>query len=275
MRGQPVPDQRELVPAEVVVQVLEEFDERVLVVGPGTHGEHEPGIAAVGCESDSCGYRKALPAEVVMQDRSLAPERPGGPHRGEEGEPALVLEADPGLAASGVFYPEPIFLQLVRIGLVVALDRSPGRALTAPTHLAWYPPDVTWVVGDPGHRLDRLDRLDRLGHTLERPHIGGRAVGQWALCQPALDLAKVCPVELGKTTGSARSADVPPEIHSACQRSTIWRETSSSRSASAWLLPWRNSLAACLCRRSLASKSRVAPDRKLTKARWQRRACWA
>lgn len=57
---------------------------------------------------------------------------------------------------------------------------------------------MTGVVGDPGIVLDDL------GDTLKRPHVGGIAVGQWALCQPALDLAKVGLVELGKTTGSSR-----------------------------------------------------------------------
>ena len=57
---------------------------------------------------------------------------------------------------------------------------------------------MTGVVGDPGFCLDHL------GHALERPHVGGIPIGQRALCQSALDLAKVRLVELRKTTGPAR-----------------------------------------------------------------------
>jgi hypothetical protein len=91
-----------------------------------------------------------------------------------------------------------VLLHPVRDGLVVTLDRPPGGALTAPAHLAEEPPDMTGVVDDPGVCLDHL------GHTLERPHVGGTTVGQRSLREPAFDLAKVDLVELGKATGPAR-----------------------------------------------------------------------
>jgi hypothetical protein len=41
----------------------------------------------------------------VTQHRGVAFGRPGGMHYGEEAEPALVLEDDPGPPGPGVFLP--------------------------------------------------------------------------------------------------------------------------------------------------------------------------
>ena len=56
VREKTVPDQGELVVAEVTVQVLQELDERVLVVGAGTHVEHHPRVGTVGCEPHCGGH---------------------------------------------------------------------------------------------------------------------------------------------------------------------------------------------------------------------------
>ena len=84
-----------------MMEVFEELDERILVVGTGPHIEDEPGVGAVGGEADGGGHRETLPAEAVVEHGGATPGRPGRPHRGEEAEPALVLETDPGFAASG------------------------------------------------------------------------------------------------------------------------------------------------------------------------------
>jgi hypothetical protein len=44
VRRRAVPDEAELVAAEVSMEVLEELDEGLVVVGPRSHVEHEPGI---------------------------------------------------------------------------------------------------------------------------------------------------------------------------------------------------------------------------------------
>src|ERR1035437_10663373 len=86
------------------MQVFKELNEQFLVVSTRPHVEHEPGVGPIGGEADGGGHREALPAEMVMEYRGLAFRRPCRPHRGEEAEPALVLDADPCLAASGVFF---------------------------------------------------------------------------------------------------------------------------------------------------------------------------
>ncbi len=86
VRGQTVPDQGELVAANVGVQIHQELDERLVVVGAGTHVEHQPGVGPVGGKTHGGRHREALPVEVVREDRGLSFGRPGSPHRGEEAE---------------------------------------------------------------------------------------------------------------------------------------------------------------------------------------------
>ncbi len=67
---------------------------------------------------------------------------------------------------------------------------------------------------------------------------------------------------MGQATGPPRTrkAGVRPASHPACHRLTVWRDTSSSRAKSAYLLPWRNSWADRSLRRSRPSKSRDTPE---------------
>ncbi len=51
MRGQAVPDERQLVITQMLVQVFEELDERVLVVGTGSHVEDQPRIRTIGSKA--------------------------------------------------------------------------------------------------------------------------------------------------------------------------------------------------------------------------------
>ena len=133
------------------------------------------------------------------EDRRLALRRPGGPHRGEEAEPALVLEDDPGAPGPGVFFT------LGQRSLTHArwprrrARRPAGRALAAPAHLAQHPPDVPGVVLHPGHLLDHL------GHPGERPQLGREAVGLGSLLQGPGHLGQVGLAHLGRTTRLAGS----------------------------------------------------------------------
>jgi len=104
VRRESVPDEGDLVAVQVTVELGEELHEGLVVVGTRLHPKHEGCVAAVGSEAQRGRHRQALPVEVVGEDRGLPFGRPGGPHRGEEAEPALVLEDDPGVPGPGVFF---------------------------------------------------------------------------------------------------------------------------------------------------------------------------
>ena len=93
-----------LSPSEVAVEFGEELHDRLVVVGARLHAEDEGRFAAVGPKAHRGRHRQPLPVEVVGEDGGLTLRRPGGPHRGEEAEPALVLEDDPRPPGPGVFF---------------------------------------------------------------------------------------------------------------------------------------------------------------------------
>ena len=99
-----VPDERDLVAIQMAVELGEELHDGFVVVATRLHAEDEGGVAAVGPEAERGRHRQALPVEAVGEDRGLPLGCPGGPHRGEEAEPALVLEDDPGVPGPGVFF---------------------------------------------------------------------------------------------------------------------------------------------------------------------------
>ena len=181
------------------MEVFEELDERILVVGTGPHIEDEPGVGAVGGEADGGGHRETLPAEAVLEHGGATPGRPGRPHRGEEAEPALVLETDPGFPASGVFFTRghSFFTHCDR--LVIALHRSACRALTGPTHLAQDPPYVARVVGSPTASITSA--------TPVASTFGGVTVFEGALFELSLDTAQIRLVELGESAGPTPPAE--------------------------------------------------------------------
>ena len=99
-----VPDESDPVAVQVAMEFGEELHDGFVVVAPRLHAEDEGGVGAVGPEAQSGRHREALPVEVVGEDRGLPLGRPGRPHRGEEAEPALVLEDDPGVPGPSVFF---------------------------------------------------------------------------------------------------------------------------------------------------------------------------
>ena len=91
------------------------------------------------------------------------------------------------------FYPGPALLHPGGDRLVVSLDGLAGGALTAPAKRAQHLPDVAPVIGDPGRGLD-----DR-SHPIERPQVGGVAIGTRPLAERFLH-----PLELsGRQPGTA------------------------------------------------------------------------
>ena len=106
VRGEPVPDERDLVTAQMTVQLEKELHDGFVVVRARPQAEDQGGIAGVGRKADGSRHGESLPAvEAVTQHRGVAFGRPGGMHYGEEAEPALVLEDDPGPPGPGVFLP--------------------------------------------------------------------------------------------------------------------------------------------------------------------------
>ncbi len=71
---------------KVLVELFEELDQRVGVVGVVFDLEHDRGLAGIGPVGQSGGHRQAGPGEVMAQDRSLAPGSPGRPHGREKRE---------------------------------------------------------------------------------------------------------------------------------------------------------------------------------------------
>src|SRR5205809_7545422 len=78
------------------------------------------------------------------------------------------------------FYPGPGRLHPGSDRLVVSFDGLAGGALAAPAERAQDLPDVSPVVGDPGHGLDDAS------HTDEGPQVGGEALRAGTLAQRLL-----------------------------------------------------------------------------------------
>ena len=114
------------------MELAKELDQALFVVGARERPEHEPGVVAPGGVADNGRHRQPFPVEGVGEHRCLAPGRPGGPHGGDEAEPALVLEADPGFSpAGGVFILRQSSATPALYGLIVALGSTPGWTLAA------------------------------------------------------------------------------------------------------------------------------------------------
>src|SRR6516162_3303405 len=60
--------------------------------------------STIPAKPDRQADQQFLPIETVDQDRSLAPRRPGPANRWSLRDAALVVEENPGLPASGVFF---------------------------------------------------------------------------------------------------------------------------------------------------------------------------
>jgi hypothetical protein len=99
-----------------------------------------------------------------------------------------------------LFYPRPVLFDPGGDRLVVALDRAPRRALSAPAQpLAQDRPGLGLGVPHPAHRLDHL------GHPRQRPHLGREAVRPRALDQRGLHLRQLILGQLAQPPGPIRA----------------------------------------------------------------------
>ena len=134
VRRESVPNEGDLVAVEVTMEFGEELHDRLVVVGARLHAEDKGRLAAVGSKTHRGRHRQPLPVEVVGEDGRLTLGCPGRPHRREEAEPAFVLEDRSTRPWPGrFFYPGPAFVDPLLDGLIVALDRSPGRLVVGST----------------------------------------------------------------------------------------------------------------------------------------------
>lgn len=105
MAGEAIPDQNHRLAPKVAFELIQEFNQSGVVVGPRAEMKVEAGAAAIPAIAESRGGRDPLPTTVAMdQHRGLPPGRPGLAHRGCQGEAALVFENDPGVLAAGPFF---------------------------------------------------------------------------------------------------------------------------------------------------------------------------
>src|SRR5271170_5937263 len=83
---------------------------------------------------------------MVPQDGCLALGGPGGPHRGEEGEAALVLEDDPRRPAPGVFFMrgQSFATHLAMASSLRSRARRAGRCRDQPRR--WRRISQVWLV---------------------------------------------------------------------------------------------------------------------------------
>jgi hypothetical protein len=104
VRGQAIPDEGEVLPGKVAVEILQERNKGVGVVTAGTGLEEQATPLAVPPEREGDTDRQLRPVVGMDQDGGLAAGRPRAPDRRALGDSALVLKDDPGPAAPSVFF---------------------------------------------------------------------------------------------------------------------------------------------------------------------------
>src|SRR6202034_281515 len=157
-----------------------------------------------------------------MQNRGLALGRPGGPHRGKEAEPTLVLEDDPRVPRPGVFFTlgQRSLTHCSMASSSRSTARRAGRCRLQPirrstfqTCPGWYlTPVVLSITSATRTRVHRS-----LGYPLA---LGPRSRARSTLAKsPSVTLR-------GRPGPPVRfKACLPPTCHSVCQSETLWWET--------------------------------------------------
>ena len=104
MRRQAIPDEDETTTSEMTLELVQETDQRNVVVAPGPRLEHQVTAAPVPAERQGHREGELRPVEGMDQDGGLPARGP----RAADGRPlrdaALVLEEDPGSATPSVFF---------------------------------------------------------------------------------------------------------------------------------------------------------------------------
>lgn len=104
VRGQLVPDQDDAPAADVAGQSLQVCQHAMPVAASRKRPKPHLIASTIPAKPERQADQQFLPIETVDQDRSLAPRRPGPANRWSLRDAALVVEENPGLPASGVFF---------------------------------------------------------------------------------------------------------------------------------------------------------------------------
>ena len=229
---------------EVLVQVFQEADQRLGVVGVLLDLEHQRGLAAVRPVGQRAGHRQPGPVEPVAQHRGLAAGRPGGPHRRAAGRTRFRLGRRSRRRGAGRFFirGQSCFTQ-VAIASSLRSTRAARRALPAPAQpLPQDRPGLGLRVPDPG------DPLDHLGHPGQRPHLGARTRSPAAPPASAASTSASCS-SVSLRRRPARPAPASPSRPCSCQaryhRDAVCADTPSAVTTSTCRLPRANMSAAC------------------------------
>ncbi len=104
VRRQLVPDQDDAPAADVAGQGRQIGHHAMPVAASRKRPKPHLRASTIPAKPERQADQQFLPVEPVDQDRGLAPRRPGPADRWPLGDAALVVEENPGLPASGVFF---------------------------------------------------------------------------------------------------------------------------------------------------------------------------
>lgn len=104
VRRQTVPDESRFLSAEVAFEILKEQNQAFRGITAGAGLKVQTATPSVRAETQRGTDRKRFPGEGMDQDGRFSSRRPGPPDRGPLGNPAFVLEENPGFPAPSVFF---------------------------------------------------------------------------------------------------------------------------------------------------------------------------
>ena len=129
VRRQAIPDQDETPTAKMTLELVQEADEREVVVTAGPRLEEEAAAAEVPPERQAHGEGELRPVEGMDQDGGLAARGPRAADGRSLRDAALVLEDDPGPAPPSVFFTagQRVVTQCRMAGSFRSFARLAGR----------------------------------------------------------------------------------------------------------------------------------------------------
>lgn len=216
--------------------------------------EDQRRLAAVGPVGQRGRHGQPAPVEVVAQHRSLAAGRPGGPHRREKRESALVVEADPGAAAPGAFFirGQSCFTQAATASSLRSTARRAGRCRLQPSR--WRKIAHVWVCEYRTPVSRSITSATRASVHIPVANPLARGPAKSAASTPA----SCSSVSFGRRP--ARPAPARPRRPPPCQaryhRDAVCADTPSPATTSTCRLPRANISAARIRRAASPAKSR-------------------
>jgi len=129
MRRQAVPDQDETLPTKMTPELVQEADQRDVVVASGLRLEDQATAATIPAERQGHGEGELRPIEGMDQDGGLPTRGPGAADGRSLRDAALVLEDDPGSAPPSVFFTagQRVVIQCRMAGSFRSFARLAGR----------------------------------------------------------------------------------------------------------------------------------------------------